>query len=274
MLQAAHEVSGVEATHSVSDPVILVVAALPEELAPLVRRASGVFATRLGPVRTFRGGLGGTPLVMASTGVGPLKAERGVRALLDAFDVRVLFGIGVSGGLSPGLQTGTILAGRDVWDSSSKMPGPDPRWLEAVLGYGGGIRAGALVSVPRLVSTQEQKAALLASLPCTDPAVVDMESSAWVKVASLRNVPYLILRSVFDPPDEDLPGFLARCQDPDGGLGRARVVREALIRPHLLPSLFAMERRVRRCASDLADCVQNLLESEASMRPGRPGGDR
>lgn len=257
MLQQAPE-SLADRVPRLGEGMPLVVAAMPEELRPLLRRTGGRAITRIGSMRVFKGVFRGVPLLMARTGVGSTRAERGVRALLETFPVKVLLGIGVSGGLSPGLTEGTLLVGGEVFGPSGKLPGPDPAWFRAAVNRRS-LRPGILVSVREIVPSREQKAALLSTLPPGQPAAVDMESAAWVRVAAEKAVPHVVFRSVLDPAEEDLPEFLGRCQDPGGGLSRTSVIREAIFHPRDVPRLLSMGRRVRKCAGELADCVLDVL---------------
>ncbi|HKC12158.1 MAG TPA: hypothetical protein VKI41_09000 [Vicinamibacteria bacterium] len=254
-------------------PLLLaVVTALPEELAPFRKRAANVRAVRVLSCRYFLGDLGGKPVVMTCTGVGRRRADRGARALLDAFSVRGLLGAGVAGGLSPGLRAGEILVGNPVRDASAAVGAPDASWMEAALRSEGAPRPATLLTVDELVWSAAGKASLWRTCSPAQPAAVDLESAAWARVAAEKGIPYLILRAVLDVAEEDLPEFLARCQDPDGGLSRSKVAWHALLRPRLVPDLSALRTRTRSGGERLAGLVEDLLRGEAWPGP-RPAGE-
>ena len=250
-----------------SPPLLAIVTALPEELAPFRRRISNERATRVLSSRYFLGQLAGKPVVMTCTGVGRRRADRGVRALLEAFSVRGLVGAGVAGGLSPGLRGGEILVGDPIRDASAALGAPDVSWVEHALRSEGAPRRATLVTVEELVWSAEGKASLWRTCSPAQPAAVDLESAAWARVAAEKGLPYLILRSVLDVAEEDLPELLAHCQDPDGGLSRAKVVRQALLRPGLVPDLIALRTRTRSGAERLAGFVEGFLREEAAPAP-------
>ncbi|HXB56073.1 MAG TPA: hypothetical protein VN461_14915 [Vicinamibacteria bacterium] len=250
-----------------STPLLGIVTALPEELAPLRRRAANVRATRARSSRFLLGDLAGKPVVMTCTGVGQRRADRGARALLDAFSVRGLLGAGVAGGLSPGLGAGEILVGDPVRDSSGAVGAPDASWVERALRSEGAPRRATLVTVDELLWSAEGKASLWRTCSPAQPAAVDLESAAWARVAAEKGIPYLIVRSVLDRAEENLPEILARCQDPDGGLSRAKVVRQALLRPRLVSDLIALRARTRSGGEGLARFVEGLLKGEAARDP-------
>jgi nucleoside phosphorylase len=267
----ASQPDGREEGGDASPSLLAIVTALPEELAPFRRRAAHVRAARVQSSRYFLGDLAGTPVVMTCTGVGRARAERGARALLDAFSVRGLVGAGLAGGLSPGLGGGEILVGSPVRDATAAVGAPDASWVERALRSEGAPRRATLVTVDRLLWSAAGKASLWSTCSPAQPAAVDLESAAWARVAAERGIPYLIVRSVLDRAEEDLPEFLARCQDPDGGLSRAKVARHALLRPRLVPGLIALRARTRSGGERLADFVEGLLRGETAPGPGGHG---
>jgi adenosylhomocysteine nucleosidase len=206
---------------------------------------------------------------MVSTGAGLLRAGRTTRALLETLRVRVLLGIGVCGALTPGLPRGTVVVGEEIWSPSGRGPGPDPAWLFLAHRLPS-VQGAVLLSSPGIVGTKERKAELLRRLPREPLAAVDMESFAWVRAAEDKEVPHLVLRSVFDPAEEDLPPFLERCHDEDGTLMPGRLLREVLLHPGIVPVLFSLRRRVQECAEALAETVLAMLDSvEPPSRGGR-----
>lgn len=112
---------------------------------------------------------------------------------------------GFAGGLNPELQTGCVL----YWSDHAR--------LRVALARAG-ARMGEFVTVDRVVNTPADKALLRSH---TGADAVDMESLAIGMVCHARQVPFGILRVVFDPARSELPealaGFVA-------GSGRIRPV--------------------------------------------------
>jgi len=235
-----------------------VVTALREEVAPLLSRARVERRLRLRPGCFFRIRLGGRPLVAGWTGDGNLCAAAGLRALLAEVRVEALWLMGIAGGLSPELGVGDLVVAGEVHDAEGTAPPPDPAWLERVLAVSGGA-AGILVSAGRIATTPEEKAALWTSCGEPVPAAVDLETAAWARVAGELGVPYLAVRAVSDTASETLPVDFNRLRGADGRVRRSRVVLEAVRRPRLIPGLFDLGRRTRRCAERLADLAEAIL---------------
>jgi len=218
---------------------VLIVTAMPEELGPLSARRlpDGVRA--------------------AATGEGPRRAARRAAELCDLHRPALLLGAGVAGALSSDLAFGEILVARRVCDASGDAPHPDAVLSERAAAIPG-IRGGALFSADRMVVAARERSELAARVG-DDPAAVDMESAGWARVANARGIPYLVVRAVSDTADEDLPAYLPRCYDPEGGIRRARVILHALAKPASVPRLLAMRRRVRECGERLSAFLEHFL---------------
>jgi adenosylhomocysteine nucleosidase len=223
---------------------VLIVTAIAEEVAAFSRR-------RLPE-----------DVVLALTGEGPRKAARAVAALCARHRPALLVGAGVAGALSSDLVVGDILVARRVLDSTGTAPPPDENLLaraSAMLG----ARSGTLVSVDRPLVTAAEKAEW-ASKVGEPPAAVDMESAAWARAAAGHGVAYLVIRAISDDAFEELPGYLSRCMDEDGGIRRSAVAMRALTQPSTIPTLLQMRRRVKDGAERLAAFVEHLV---AGVRP-------
>ncbi|HVV51639.1 MAG TPA: 5'-methylthioadenosine/S-adenosylhomocysteine nucleosidase, partial [Polyangia bacterium] len=83
---------------------IAIVAAMPEEIAPLRARLVAPARTQRGGVSVERGRLAGREVTLAATGDGARNARAGVAELLAAAAPEALVVLGVSGALSPALE--------------------------------------------------------------------------------------------------------------------------------------------------------------------------
>lgn len=218
---------------------VLIVTAIAEELAAFVRR-------RLPE-----------DVIAAATGEGPRKAARAAAALCARHRPALLVGAGVAGALSCDLVVGDILVARRVLDSTGTAPLPDAQLVARACAMPG-ARSGTLVSVDRPLVTAAEKAEW-ASKVGEAPAAVDMESAAWARAAAAHGVGYLVIRAVSDDALEELPGYLSRCMDRDGGIRRSAVAMRALTQPSTIPTLLQMRRRVRDCAERVAAFVEHFV---------------
>ena len=239
---------------------VAVVTAMREELTPLLGRARIAEELRLGSLQVRRGQIGDTEVLLTHSGEGAHQAEEAARALLERFPVSMLLVLGTAGGLQPGLRSGAIVAAGSLRRGSTPAPAPDPALVERA------VRAGALrgtvVSASRMLCTSAAKAVAWAECDTDSPAVVDLESAAFARVASERDVPCLVVRAVCDAADEDLPFDFNLFTNERGGVRRAAVAREALLHPGSLPRLMDLRRRVQRSAERLARFAEDFLDGE------------
>jgi adenosylhomocysteine nucleosidase len=242
---------------------VLVIAAMAEEIAPLCARAETDRVMRIGSCRVQHGRLGGEAVILARTGEGRTRAERGAAALLDRFDPKLLVVVGIAGGLSPDLDAGDVVVAREVRDGGGPFRAPDPGWIGRALRDGRAV-AGTVISTSEILGTPAEKAAARAGLPTDEPATVDLESAAFARAAAARNIPYVVLRAVSDTADERLPLDFNACRDQAGGIRRMAVVRRALLHPASVRGLWRLRRRLGRCADELADLTEKLFDGEAT----------
>ena len=222
---------------------VLVVTALAEERAAFWRR------------RVAR------DIVIAATGEGPRKATRAATALCDGYRPALLVGAGVAGALSTDLVVGDIVVARRILDASGDAPSPDAQLVARAAALPG-VRLGTLLSVDRPLVAAAEKAEWAEKVG-EAPAAVDMESAAWARVASAHGIPFLVIRAVSDDAFEELPGYLSRCMDRNGGIRRWAVAMHALAQPSTIPKLRRMQRRVRDCTDRLASFVEHFLAGVA-----------
>jgi adenosylhomocysteine nucleosidase len=238
---------------------VAILAAMDEELAGVRGHAWMGQRLRVERCRVTVGRLEGVPVIVASTGDGPENAGHGARALLGKFPVRGLITVGVSGGLSPALEPGRLLAARDILEDGRPAPPPDNAWLRRAVREAGALPA-TFVSSHTLLCTARSKQDAYAALPDGGVASVDLESAAFARAAADRGVPHLALRAIADPAEESLPLDFNTMRDATGAVDRRRVAWRAVRRPALVAPLWRLHRRVGLCAESLRRAVSVLLE--------------
>jgi adenosylhomocysteine nucleosidase len=217
-----------------------VVAALPEEIAPVKRRLTGSERIRLPHGHAVQGRLHDRPAIVAATGDGANLAKLGMEQLLAVRRLDAVIVVGIAGGLSDDLEVGSVVAAKRVFEGAGELPAPDRELLEM---------AAQLEFVQQgMVYSHSEKA-----------SVVDLESASYVRVAATRGIPYLVLRAVSDSHDEALPLDFNRFRKPDGSSDRAKVLRYSLRHPSILPELMQLRERLRHCAERLATVIEELL---------------
>jgi adenosylhomocysteine nucleosidase len=257
----------VQGSPAASPPPTAIIAAMPEELAPLRAQLQGAGRLRAGGLEILIGRLGHAPVALVITGDGERNARRGIAALLATVPVSRLLMMGVAGALTPGLSVGQLVVADSVLREGGAALRADAAQVAAAVRCTG-ARSGIAVSAERIADTPAEKRRLwqLAGSP-EGPAVVDLESAAFAEIAAHAGAPWLCLRAVSDTAEEGLPALLNRSRDDGGAVRRGRVMRGLLTEPQTLPVLMSLRSRIGRCAALLAAAVHALVTSAAP-----PGG--
>jgi nucleoside phosphorylase len=225
---------------------VAVLSAFPGELAAVLARTAVEETVAVEGRRVRLGRLGGTPVVVAMTGIGLVNAATTTRALLERFPLRGVVVSGVAGSL---LRIGDV-AVPARWSLPDGSAHPIARrWLAIAerLADGGALPFERCTAVPSespdpvcldpppvLVVGGEGASAdpfAGAAFPCRPgagdvfgcdvaaraaappaPLVEDMESAAIAAEAAARGVPFIAFRGVSDGAGDPLglPGFPAQ----------------------------------------------------------------
>ncbi len=238
---------------------VAIVSAMAEELAPLARRLARPRRARVRGLAVRHGELCGRQVCLAVAGEGGRLAAAALERLLSEVRLEALLGIGVAGGLTADLAAGDRVASRRVVSAGAAiLEPPEWEWSER-LARMEGLRGGTVVTVNDIAHRPADKRRLAVRLQLEECAVIDLESAAWAAAAAGRGLPWLVLRSVSDALDEELPLDFNRFRRADGSVSRARVAARALLRPKLIGELDRLRRRVDESATALADATEGLL---------------
>lgn len=218
---------------------ILVVAALNYELKDLYRAPN-------------------PQLALLETGEGVSNAKRHLEAWLDQHDARAVLSIGFAGALSSLLQPGDLVIASDVHQANES---PDPKLISAAkqVKLETPVHLGVAFTSREILWKGESKRALASSLGVDQIGFVDMESTAIAGVCASRGLPFLIVRSISDLVDEDLPLDFNRYRTDDGRVDRKRVARASIMRPSSLKAMFELKKRSDLCARRMAEFVKRLV---------------
>jgi len=238
-----------------------VVAAMPEELAPLVAGIPSLRGRRARYGRSLRGRLGDAEVVLACTGEGRERAMRGTVEVLDSYPVDLLLGVGTAGGLTPALESGTLVVASRLHDGEGPVARPDPGWVDRALAHRGTVE-GTVLTSERILCSAAEKAAAHSRMAANGPAVVDLESAAFATAAARAGVPCLIVRAVCDAAEDDLPFDLNLCRGKDGRIDRFAVMRQAVFSPGAARELLRLRKRVAAASEQLARFVLEILQEE------------
>lgn len=175
---------------------ILIVVAMARELRSVARAIGGK------PRGTHASGwLGEHRAVALTIGVAGQPSHAVV-----AYRPRLVISCGFCGALDPWLRPGHVVVASSVQDErgeSIAVPEPDLAIVRAAFGAPQGFAEGEILCTERVVATRDRKRALTRR----GRVAVDLESWSAAQAARDAGTPWLAIRAVLDPLDDDLPPF-------------------------------------------------------------------
>ena len=252
--------------------------ALPIEMAPLKAELVGhppeadnvPLLGSPGPKEFHPGYLGGTPVVLTAAGIGPERAERATKGLLERFKIKAALSVGYAGALRDGVKTGELVIVRSVLrmgliNQTPKRYPCHPRLTELSqrVAEENGFKAhlGDILTVTEPIKRPEDKrqAGVL-----TGAVAVDMEGAGVAMAAREARIPFMALKVVLDEVDEELKG--TGLVDGEGRVDLFKTFTYLLYNPWDIIYLLRLNRQAGRATSELARFLSVLVrEIEAGV---------
>ncbi|TWT58525.1 5'-methylthioadenosine/S-adenosylhomocysteine nucleosidase [Thalassoglobus neptunius] len=226
---------------------VVVIAALSLETAPLLRQLD-VRKSVNGNGFKFRNCfLDSTRVIVVEGGAGRERARGATNAAIDAFSPDWVLSVGLSGGLRESMKTGHIVVANEVVDSNGPQEIRIP--IEMEDSPGEGLHVGRVCTVDRIVRTVEQKKQLRNA---TEAIAADMESLAVASTCRERQVPFMVIRSISDALDADLPSEVLAIFGNKGTIRAGALVGSLFKRPECVKDLWQIREQATSAAKSLA----------------------
>lgn len=245
-----------------------VVAAMPQEIAPLLRRVAGYRKERAAGCNLYRFEVEGVPVALIESGMGPRHAAAATAALIERATPDCLVNFGFAGGVLPGTGVGDlVLAERVLYLENgclSDASQPDPVLCnlvaEALAQAPITLHRGTFVTAA-VITEKTMLAGLLA--PGMGHPVLEMETAALSRVAAQAGIPVLALRGVSDAAEEELGFSLEEFCDRELRISAVRVMRTIALKPWIIPQLVRLSGNSKRAGKNLALGVELALKALA-----------
>lgn len=224
-------------------PRIAIIAALPRELAPLVRGWRREQSEKGVHIYTRNAG------IAVCAGMGPQRAAMAATSAIRLGSSRRLISAGWAGALRPGLICGEICRVAEVIDLATHE-----RY------YGAENGSYTLLSAT-FVAGIAQKRQLRQTYSAD---LVDMEAAAVARIARSHGIPFSAIKAVSDEADfeiADIGKFVAA----DGMFRETAFAMHAAIRPWLWRSVLRMGRNSTLAARKLAVELERELAADESL---------
>jgi adenosylhomocysteine nucleosidase len=257
-----------------AQPVLGVIVAFEHEAARVRRRMHVQYRETAIAGRLWKGNLYGHEVVLLRCGMGAERAAQAMTWLLQSYRLAGAISVGFAGALHASLATGDAILPQHVVSGSANATGtflplsetikPDARWTHiaarAATQAALVLHCGPLLSVAEVVLHAAGKAYLGQN---SGALAVDMETYSIGRIATAHNVPFAVLRTIFDARDDTIPLQVKRFTTPEGEFQPARLMHYLLAQPRLLPQTLPLWRKARRAGS----CLEQWLHHFFTLLP-------
>ncbi len=252
------------------ETVIGLIAAMPDEIRPLLRLAGSFAKERTAGFTLYRFALGNRKVILIESGMGPERAATAAALLIDEATPAVLVNFGFAGAVTAGLRVGDLVVAERILLHRGRLFSEQPglarelaeRVAEAV-GNGDRERGcrtlrGTFITAAEIL----QKRVLADLLPAgTSHPVVEMESAAVARIAAREGVPLVALRAISDGAEEELGFSIDEFTDREMRIRAWKVLLTMAKKPWIIPQLVRLARNARLAGQNLALAVRDAVST-------------
>jgi adenosylhomocysteine nucleosidase len=241
------------------------IVAMPEEVRPIARRLGPGQTVRIGRFPCHRFRLEGREIFLVRSGMGRERAAAATTALIAAHRPDVLISAGFGGGVRKGPKTGDVVLADQVLSlSDEKITGAMHietgdllrGIMEALPSRVFRILNGCVITSRGILRKKEADRILPAEL--SNP-VLDMETSAVAEAAARESIPFLALRAISDPAEEEILFSIEEITDRELNISIRRVLSTILRKPRILPQMIRLARNAKKAGSSLALVLERII---------------
>jgi len=246
-----------------------IIVAMPEEIKPLLRGIPSVILEKIGTYPVYRFTQNNRQFVIIESGIGPDRALGAAQAITEALNPELLISMGFGGGVSGGLAAGDIVIGTRflahegacMVEEVGVIVAPLPAALVRKQEDGGfTIAEGTIISTAHI----QLKSAIVGQMPGdVERGVVDMETCAIVRFATLTRMPLMAIRSISDGLDEELGFTMDEFMDRSMQVSVLKVFMTVARKPWIIPQLYRLSRNTRKAGRNLSLVFTRLRETLA-----------
>lgn len=243
------------------------IAAMAEEIAPLLKTAERVEKVSRGRFTMYRMEIDGSSAWLVQSGMGERHAAAALEQLLATAAPAVIISFGFGGAVQSGLKVGDVVVGGASWRYAQQefrqqeVSLPFTETLLAALQGGdaaGRLRCtrGEIITTAQLISKRELAGKLP---PAMMPAVLDMETAAVAELAHRRGIPLVALRAISDDAAEELGFSLEELTDGELTIRLGKVLGTIARKPRIVPQLIRLARNSTLAGKNLARAVKETI---------------
>lgn len=199
-----------------------IITAMDEEREAILNIMQDVHVVQIYNLRFLRGTILGKNCILVKCGVGKVNAARTTQIMIDNFEMQYILNLGTGGSVNPLLKIGDVVIGKQVvqHDFDITAFGHSKGYITGVGNYVMSdrglvsefekvmnnledriyqIRTGVIATGDIFITDIGMKDKIHSKFSAD---VVDMECAAIAQTCYLDNVPFIVIRSISDTPDE------------------------------------------------------------------------
>ncbi len=246
------------------------IAAMPEEIRPLLRRVGKFRRETVAGFNLYRFTVGGRDVALIESGIGAARAAQATRILIDAAAPGIILNFGFGGAVVAGPAVGDIVLADRLLFFKERLFSEQPGLTAALTAQlallleegcrekGFRIHRGVFVTTGEIID--KGKLALLLPAGTAQP-VLEMESAAVARIAAGANIPLVAVRGISDGADEELGFSIGEFTDREMNISVWKVLRTMAAKPRIIPQLFRLARNSKKAGDNLAVALTALLEN-------------
>jgi len=246
-----------------------IIVAMPEEIKPLLKGVPLVVREMIGTFPLYRFTQHNRQFALIESGIGGDRALAAAQAITEAFNPELLISLGFGGGISDGLKVGDIVIGARflvhqddcmIEETGVRIvPFPDALTRKKKTA-GFSIAEGTIISTAGVQS----KTIIAGQTPkSVTRAVVDMETCAIVRFATLSRTPLMAIRCISDEINEELSFSMDEFMDHTMQVSVRKVFLTVIRKPWIIPQLYRLYRNTDKAGKNLCRVFTLLRESLA-----------
>ncbi len=247
------------------------IAAMPEEIKPLLKKIGRFSKDRYAGFNLYRFSLGSRQFCLIESGMGARRAAAATRALIQTCSPDRIVSFGFAGAVTGGLTVGDVVIANRILDYENEggsthegsADGAEPALTQPQLPDTGRYRAAsaAFITAQHILNKHEVADGLPSG---SGEYVLDMETAAVVAEAREAGLSAMAIRAISDAADEELGFSIDEFTDETMTVRPWRVMTTIARKPWIIPQMIRLAGNVKRAGDTLSDALLDILEDVPS----------
>ncbi|HTY21321.1 MAG TPA: nucleoside phosphorylase [Geobacteraceae bacterium] len=249
--------------------IIGLIAAMPEEIRPLLRLAGKYTKEKIDGLDAYRFTYGKEMILLVNSGMGLENAAAATKILINKAKPCLIVNFGFCGAVKPGPQVGDIMVAQRILLNGDTLFSPQSGIVEeeakrlsrslasSLNGKDFRVYGGAFITAAGIKS----KAEMVRLIPAWAPnPVLEMETAAVAKTAAEGGVPLMAVRGVSDDAGEEFGFSISELTDNKLRIRFWKVFLTVARKPWIIPQMLRLTKNSRKAGKNLALAIATLLE--------------